>query len=104
MTLKLQKYNSKNRMTDEKPEFRQMMNIFLDKVMDLGFTIKANDGVYGIHLDGTLVYSFERDTCKYNRHAYAKQITSEKLDKLELLLRGCFGQGGKGSSKIGGVK
>lgn len=90
----------RNRMTAEKPEFRQMMSNFLDKVMDLGFTIKAHNGVYGIYLDGIKVYSLERDTCKYNRHFYATTITSDKLEQLEIVLYNFFGPGGKGSSLI----
>ncbi|MPM26341.1 hypothetical protein SDC9_72842 [bioreactor metagenome] len=91
----------RNRMTAEKPEFRQMMSSFLDKVMELEFTIKSNDGVYSIYLDGIKVYSLERDTCKYNRHYYASTITSDKLEQLEIVLYNFFGKGGQGSSLIG---
>lgn len=90
----------RNRMTEEKPEFRQMMNNFLDKVMELDFTIKSNEGVYGIFLDGIQVYTVERDTCKYNRHFYATTITSDRLEQLEIVLYNFFGKGGQGSSLI----
>lgn len=94
------KYTRRNRMTAEKPEFRQMMNSFLEKVMELGFTIKANNGVYRIYHDGIKVYSLERDTCKYNRHFYATTITSDRLEQLEIVLYNFFGPGGSGSSLI----
>lgn len=90
----------RNRMTEEKPEFRQMMSAFLDKVMELDFTIKSDDGVYKIYHDGIKVYTVERDTCKYNRHFYATTITSDKLEQLEIVLVNFFGPGGKGSSLI----
>ncbi len=95
------KHTHRNRMTAEKPEFRMMMNSFLDKVMELGFTIKADDGIYRIYQDGIKVYTLERDTCKYNRHFYATTITSDRLEQLEIVLYNFFGPGGKGSSLIG---
>ncbi len=94
------KYKHRNRMTAEKPEFRQMMSAFLDKVMELDFTIKSDNGIYRIYQDGIKVYTVERDTCKYNRHFYATTITSDRLEQLEIVLYDFFGPGGKGSSLI----
>nr|WP_319218612.1 hypothetical protein [uncultured Trichococcus sp.] len=81
-------------------EHNKMMGQFQEKVFDLGLTMKCNNGVYGIYMDGMRVYSLNKRTYKYNKHWYAKQTTDDRIDLLEIVLYNYFGPGGKGSSLI----
>ncbi len=81
-------------------ENNKMMGQFQNKVFELGLTMKCNNGVYGIYMDGMRVYSLSKRTYKYNRHLYAKQTTDDRIELLEIVLYNYFGPGGKGSSLI----
>lgn len=81
-------------------EHNKMMGQFQEKVFELGFTMKCNNGVYGIYMDGMRVYSLNKRTYKYNKHWYAKQTTDDRIELLEIVLYNYFGPGGKGSSLI----
>ena len=76
------------------------MGQFPNKVFDLGLTMKCNNGVYGMYMDGMRVYSLSKRTYKYNRHLYAKQTTDDRIELLEIVLYNYSGPGGKGSSLI----
>jgi len=81
-------------------EHNKMMDQFQNKVFELGLTMKSNNGVYGIYMDGMCVYSLHKRSYKYNRHLYAKQTTDDRIALLEIVLYNYFGPGGKGSSLI----
>ena len=66
----------------------------------LGLTMKCNNGVYGIYMDGMRIYSLHKRSYKYNRHLYAKQTTDDRIELLEIILYHYFGPGGKGSSLV----
>ena len=54
-------------------EHNKMMGQFQEKVFELGFTMKCNNGVYGIYMDGIRVYSLNKgvtsttDICMPNK-------------------------------------
>ena len=81
-------------------EHNKMMGQFQEKVFELGFTMKCNNGVYGIYMDGIRVYTNKKRRYKYNRHLYAKQTTDDRIELLEIILYHYFGPGGKGSSLV----
>lgn len=81
-------------------EHNKMMDQFQEKVFELGLTMKCNNGVYEIYMDGMRVYSLNKRTYKYNRHFYAKQTTDDRIELLEIVLYNYFGPGGNGSSLI----
>ena len=81
-------------------EHNKMMGQFQEKVFELGLTMKCNNGVYGIYMDGIPVYSLNKRSYKYNRHLYAKQTKDDRIELLEIVLYNYFGPGGKGSSLI----
>lgn len=81
-------------------EHNKMMGQFQNKVFELGLTMKCNNGVYGIYMDGMRVYSLHKRSYKYNRYLYAKHATDDRIELLEIVLYNYFGPGGKGSSLI----
>ena len=98
--MKLPAYPKRRALTLPEEEHNKMMGQFQEKVFELGLTMKCNNGVYGIYMDGMRVYSLSKRTYKYNRHLYAKQTTDDRIELLEIVLYNYFGPGGKGSSLI----
>ena len=98
--MKLPEFPKRRKLTLPEEEHNKMMDQFQNKVFELGFTMKCDDGVYRIYLDGMRVYSLNKRTYKYNKHWYAKQTTDARIDLLEIVLYNYFGPGGKGSSLI----
>lgn len=99
--MKLPAYKKRRALTlPEKDGDTRMLYSFRDKVMDMGFIIKAENDTYYIYLDDVLVYSLDKGTCKYNRYLYSQKMKSEQLRLLELTLYKYFGPGGKGSSLL----
>jgi hypothetical protein len=87
-------------LTLPEEEHNKMMDQVQNKIFEIGFTMKCNNGVYGIYLDGMRVYSLNKRSYKYNRHLYAKQTTDDRIELLEIVLYNYFGPGGNGSSLI----
>ena len=98
--MKLPEFPKRRKLTLPEEEHNKMMDQFQNKVFELGLTMKCNNGVYGIYMDGMRVYSLSKRTYKYNRHLYAKQTTDDRIELLEIVLYNYFGPGGKGSSLI----
>ena len=98
--MKLPAYPKRRALTLPEEEHNKMMGQFQEKVFELGLTMKCNNGVYGIYMDGMRIYSLHKRSYKYNRHLYAKQTTDDRIELLEIVLYNYFGPGGKGSSLI----
>ncbi len=58
--MKLPAYTKRRKLTLPEEEHNKMMGQFQEKVFELGLTMKCNNGVYGIYMDGMRVYSLNK--------------------------------------------
>lgn len=78
--MKLPAYKKRRALTlPEKDGYTRMLHSFRDKVMDMGFIIKAENDTYYIYLDDVLVYSLDKGTCKYNHYLYSQKMQPHML-------------------------
>ncbi|CZQ83803.1 Hypothetical protein Tpal_489 [Trichococcus palustris] len=92
--------NTQSGLPPEKDYWSIVRTAFEDDVMNNGFQMTLNNGIYDIFECGFLIYTLDGNKLIYKKRYYCKFVDDDRTAVLEKILYKHFGWGGPGSSLI----